>query len=159
MRQDFNQQVSGTVPLSPLGLLAVQVNSVTPPWAIVSLMLVTVNVGFTPVQLGFGHPASWPLTVEGAVSTAGLVVKVTFPFLIALAGTVVGAVTGPTRTLFCPGAVLPPWFSHGQNVEIMRRNHRAALDREFDAAHVDHIGAPRPRKAPGARWPPALQSS
>jgi hypothetical protein len=28
-----------------------------------------------------------------------------------------------------------------KNVEIMRRNHRAFMDREFDAAHIDHIGA------------------
>ena len=26
--------------------------------------------------------------------------------------TKVGAVAGPTRTLFCPGATLPPWFWH-----------------------------------------------
>lgn len=51
------QQVSGTDPLSPLGLEAVQVNSNVPPWEIVSVMLVTVRVGFTPVQFGLGHPA------------------------------------------------------------------------------------------------------
>jgi hypothetical protein len=27
-------------------------------------------------------------------------------------GIVVGAVTGPTSTLFCPAAVLPPLFEH-----------------------------------------------
>jgi hypothetical protein len=62
--------------------------------------------------LGFGQPAAWPLTVAGAVRTAGFVVNVTLPFLIDPLGIVVGAVTGPTRTRFCPGAVLPPPFWH-----------------------------------------------
>jgi hypothetical protein len=55
--------------------------------SITSVMLVNVRTGFTPVQLGFGHPAVAPLTVGAAVRVAGLVVKVRFPFLIALAGT------------------------------------------------------------------------
>jgi hypothetical protein len=70
------------VPLRPLGLVAEHVNSVTPFCAIVSWMLVTVSVGFTPVQLRLGHPACEPDTVEGAVKTAGFVVNVTLPFLI-----------------------------------------------------------------------------
>src|SRR5919199_5072891 len=75
-------------------------------------MLVTVSVGLTPVQLGLGHPASAPDTVDGAVRTAGFVLNVRLPFLMASLGISVGAVTGPTRTLFCPGATLPPWFWH-----------------------------------------------
>jgi hypothetical protein len=90
----------------------VHVNNVVPPCAIVRVMFVTLRIGLTPVQFGFGHPASAPVTVAGADKTAGLVVKVTFPFLIAPLGMVVGAVTGPTKTLFCPGAVLPPPFWH-----------------------------------------------
>jgi hypothetical protein len=93
-------------------LLALQSNSVTPPCAIVSLMLVTVSVGFTPVQFAFGQPASAPDTVSGAVRTAGLVVNVKLPFLISSPEMKVGATAGPTRTRFCPGAVLPPWFWH-----------------------------------------------
>ena len=89
-----------------------QVNSVVPPYAIVRVMFVTVTVGLTPVQLEFGQPACCAETVEGAERTAGLVVKVTLPFLIELLGMVVGAVTGPVRTLFWPGAMFPPWFWH-----------------------------------------------
>ena len=89
-----------------------QVNSVTPPCAIVMVMFVVVRLGLTPVQFEFGHPAADPETVAGAESTAGFVVKLTFPFLIWLPGIVVGVVVGPTSTLFCPGAVLPPPFWH-----------------------------------------------
>src|SRR5438034_5073310 len=84
------QQLSGTVPLSPFGSLAVQVNSRVPPCEIVIVMSVVVKTGFTPVQFGFGQPACAPVTVEGAVRTAGLVVKLTLPFLIWSAGMVVG---------------------------------------------------------------------
>ena len=59
------QQLSGTLPLSPFGLLAVQVNRRTPPCEIVIEMSVVVRVGFTPVQFGFGQPASAPVTVPG----------------------------------------------------------------------------------------------
>ena len=100
------------MPLSPSGSLAVQVKSRSPPCVIVIVMSVVVRTGFTPVQFGFGQPAAAPDTVSGAVKTAGLVVKLTLPFLIWSAGMIVGAVTGPTRTLFWPGAVLPPWFWH-----------------------------------------------
>jgi hypothetical protein len=73
-------------------LLAVHVNSVDPPCAIVRVMFVTISVGSTPVHPPFGHPAAAPETVFGADRTAGFVVKVTFPFLIAPLGIVVGAV-------------------------------------------------------------------
>ena len=86
------------MPLRPCGLEAVQVKSVAPAWLIASVILVTVSAGLTPVQFGFGQPACWPDTVDGADKTAGLVVKVTVPFLMALPGIVVGAVTGPTNT-------------------------------------------------------------
>jgi hypothetical protein len=81
-------------------------------WKMPSVMLVNVRVGFTPVQLLFGHPATAPDTVGAAVRVAGLVVKVRFPFLIAFAGMAVSDVAGPTRTLFWPGAMLPPPFWH-----------------------------------------------
>jgi hypothetical protein len=61
-------------------LLAVQVKRSTPPCEIVIEISVVVRAGFTPVQTGFGQPASAPVTVPGAVRTAGLVVKLTFPF-------------------------------------------------------------------------------
>ena len=89
-----------------------QVNSVAPPCAIVSLILVTVSLGLTPVQLPFGQPAAAPETVRGADRTAGFVVNVTLPFLIAELSMWVGVVLGPTSTLFCPGAMLPPPFRH-----------------------------------------------
>jgi hypothetical protein len=76
------------------------------------VMSVTVSVGLTPVQLLFGQPAADPLTVDGADRTAGFVVNVTLPFLIAELGIVVGVVVGPVSTLFCPGATLPPAFWH-----------------------------------------------
>jgi hypothetical protein len=75
-------------------------------------MLVSVTVGFTPVQLGFGHPATSPLTVGSAVKVAGFVANVRFPFLMASAGIAVSDVAGPSRTLFWPAAVLPPPFWH-----------------------------------------------
>jgi hypothetical protein len=106
------QQLSGTVPLRPFGLLAVQVKSSWPPWEIFRVMLVNVSCGFTPVQFEFGQPAAEPDTVDGADSTAGWVVNVRFPFFTSLPGIVVGVVLGPTRTLFWPGAVLPPPFWH-----------------------------------------------
>jgi hypothetical protein len=58
------------------------VNNSVPPWEIVIVMLVVVRVGLTPVQFGLGQPTALPETVLGAVKTAGLVVKVTVPFLI-----------------------------------------------------------------------------
>ena len=51
-----------------------QVNNNVPPCAIVMVISVVLSVGLTPVQFGFGQPASAPLTVFGAVRTAGLVV-------------------------------------------------------------------------------------
>jgi hypothetical protein len=66
----------------------------------VSEMLVTVNTGFTPVQFELGHPATLPETVLGALSVAGLVVNVRFPFLTSFPGMTVGVVDGPTRTRF-----------------------------------------------------------
>jgi hypothetical protein len=106
-------QASGTVPDKPFGSDAlVQLNSTTPPCEIVMLIDVTVRVGFTPVQFPLGHPASAPDTVGAAVKVFGFVVNVTFPFLICGLGIVVGTVCGPSSTLFCPGAMLPPWFWH-----------------------------------------------
>jgi len=91
----------------------VQVKIVVPGGCeITRVMLVSVRVGFTPVQLGFGQPAVAPDTVGAAVRVAGFVVNTRFPFLIALAGKDVLEVAGPTSTLFCPGAVLPPPFWH-----------------------------------------------
>ena len=106
-------QVSVTGLVNPFGFDAVQrkIRFVT-GWKISSVMLVSVRVGFTPVQFGFGQPAVAPDTVGAAVKVAGLVVKVRFPFLIAPAGIAVSAVAGPRRTLFWPGAVLPPPFWH-----------------------------------------------
>ena len=75
-------------------------------------MFVRVTTGFTPVQLGFGHPAALPDTVAGALNVAVFVVNVRLPFLIAELRIKVGVVDGPTRTLFWPGAVLPPPFWH-----------------------------------------------
>jgi hypothetical protein len=49
-------------------------------------MLVSVSAEFTPVQFGFGQPATVPGTVSGALKVAGLVVNVRFPFLFALIG-------------------------------------------------------------------------
>jgi hypothetical protein len=103
--------VTGLV--SPFGFDAVQWKIwVVTGWKISSVMFVSVSVGFTPVQFGLGHPAAVPLTVGAAVKVAGFVVNVKFPFLIALAGTAVSEVAGPSRTLFWPGAVLPPAFWH-----------------------------------------------
>ncbi len=73
---------------------------------------VTVNTGLTPVQLLLAQPAWAAVTVPAALSTAGLVTRVRLPFLMASLLMKVGAVTGPTRTLFCPGATFPPWFWH-----------------------------------------------
>src|SRR3954447_15989026 len=42
----IRQQVRGTLPLRPLELEAVHVNSSVPPWEIASEILVTVRVGF-----------------------------------------------------------------------------------------------------------------
>jgi hypothetical protein len=69
-------------------------------WKISRVMSVNVSVGFTPVQFGFGHPATAEETVGDAVKVAGFVVNLRFPFLIALAGTAVSEVAGPARTLF-----------------------------------------------------------
>jgi hypothetical protein len=92
------------VPLSPFGLLAVQVKS-RPPWKIFRVMFVSVSWGLTPVQFELGQPAAPPDTVDDAVNAAGLVVNVRFPFLISLPEMFVGVVLGPTSTLFWPGAV------------------------------------------------------
>ena len=106
-------QVSVTGLVSPFGSDAVQWKiRVVTGWKMSSVMLVSVSVGFTPVQFGFGQPAVAPLTVGAAVRVAGLVVKVRFPFLIALAGMLVSEEAGPSRTLFCPAAVFPPPFWH-----------------------------------------------
>ena len=97
--------------VNPFGSDAEQLKMVVPGGcSIVSMMVVTVRTGLTPVQLGFGHPATAPDTVAGAVNTAGFVVKVRLPFLIWLAGMDVVEVAGPIRTLFCPGATWPPLF-------------------------------------------------
>jgi hypothetical protein len=107
------EQVSVTGLVNPFGFEAVQWKIwVVTGWKMSSVMLVNVKVGFTPVQLAFGHPAVAPLTVGAAVRVAGLVVKVRFPFLTALAGMAVSDVAGPARTRFWPGAVLPPPFWH-----------------------------------------------
>jgi hypothetical protein len=105
--------VSVTGLVSPFGLLALHEKIVVPGgcW-MTSPMFVNVSVGLTPVQFGFGHPAVVPGTVAAAVKVAGLVVNVRLPFLIALAGMLVLEVAGPTNTLFCPGATLPPPFEH-----------------------------------------------
>ena len=88
--------------VSPFGFDAVQVKIAVPGGcSIVKVMPVSVRVGFTPVQLLFGHPAVAPLTVVAAVRVAGLVVKVRFPFLIALAGIAVSDVAGPGRARCC----------------------------------------------------------
>jgi hypothetical protein len=75
-------------------------------------MFVTVTTGFTPVHCPFGQPAAALLTVDSADSTAGSVVNAVRPFLIALPGTIVGVIAGPTSTRFCPGAMFPPGFWH-----------------------------------------------
>src|SRR5262249_35273976 len=99
--------------VSPFGLDAAQVKIAVPGGcSITRPMSVSVRAGLTPVQLLFGHPAMFPLTVSAAVSVAGFVVNVRFPFLIALAGIAVSEVAGPASTLFCPGAILPPPFWH-----------------------------------------------
>src|SRR5215472_664416 len=108
-----NQQLRVTGLVSPFGFAAVQWKiCVVTGWKMSSVMLVRVRVGFTPVQLGFGHPAVAASTVGAAVSVAGFVVNVRFPFLIALAGIAVSEVAGPSRTLFWPVAVLAPPFWH-----------------------------------------------
>ena len=98
--------VTGLV--SPFGFDAVQVKIVVPGgcW-ITKLMLVSVTVGFTPVQLLLGHPAVAPLTVVAAVRVAGLVVNVRFPFLMSLAGIAVTPVS-VTDAGFCPGGWVAP---------------------------------------------------
>ena len=107
------QHASVTGLVNPFWFDAVQVKIAVPGGcSITRLIDVSVRVGFTPVQLLFGQPATEPLTVGAADNVAGLVVKVRFPFLIALAGIAVFDVAGPTRTLFWPGAVLPPPFWH-----------------------------------------------
>jgi hypothetical protein len=106
-------QVSVTGLVNPFGFDAVQWKiRVVTGWKMSSVILVNVTVGLTPDQLAFGHPAVAPLTTGSALRVAGLVVKVRFPFLIASAGMAVSDVAGPARTLFWPGAVLPPWFWH-----------------------------------------------
>ena len=97
--------------VSPFWSEALQVKIGVPGGcSITRLMLVSVSVGLTPVQLLFGQPAAAPETVGAAVRVAGLVVNVRLPFLIALAGIAVSEVAGPANTLFCPGAMLPPLF-------------------------------------------------
>jgi hypothetical protein len=93
----IGQQVSVTGLVNPFGFDAVQWKIwVVTGWKMSSVTLVNVSVGFTPVQLGFGHPAAAPLTVGAAVRVAGLVVKVRFPFLIAPAGRAVRETSNPT---------------------------------------------------------------
>jgi hypothetical protein len=93
---------------------------------IFSVMLVTVTTGLTPLQFAFGQPATAALVVSGADSTAGLVVNVVRPFLIALAGMVVVEVAGPTSTLFCPGAIFPPPFWHWYSAKPVAHGARPA---------------------------------
>ena len=94
-------QVSVAALVNPFGSDAVQWKiRVVTGWKISRVMSVSVRVGFTPVQFGFGQPAVAPDTVVAAVKVAGLVVNVRFPFLIALAGMAVSEVAGPARTLF-----------------------------------------------------------
>src|SRR6266496_4487696 len=94
-------------------------------------MLVTVTTGLTPLQFAFGQPATAPPTVSGAESTAGFVVNGVRPFLIALAGMDVVEVAGPTRTLFCPGAMFPPPFWHWYRAkpDVLRSRTRSTLPR------------------------------
>ena len=100
------------MPLSPFGLLAVHVKITVPTGcSITRLMSVTVTTGLTPVQFEFGHPASAAVTVAGALSVFAML-KARLPFLILSAGIRTGVTDGPMRTLFCPGAVLPPPFWH-----------------------------------------------
>ena len=109
--------------VSPFGFDAVQRKiRVVVGWKMSSVMLVSVSAGLTPVQLGFGQPAVAPLTVGAAVRVAGLVENVRFPFLMALAGIAVSDVAGPTRTLFWPGAVLPPPFWHYVSESLVVRD-------------------------------------
>ena len=64
--------VSVTGLVNPLGSDAVQWKiRVVTRWKMSSVMLVNVRVGFTPVQLLFGHPAVAPLTDVAAVRVAG----------------------------------------------------------------------------------------
>ena len=106
------EQLSVTGLVNPFGFDAVHVKS-NCPWVIVILMFVSVRLGFTPVHLSLLQPACLPDTVAGAVKAAGLVVNVTFPFLIWSASMVVGVVVGPTRTLFWPrGSFEPLGFWH-----------------------------------------------
>ena len=69
-----SKQPSATLPESPLGSLAVQVEG-RAPCAIVSVMSVSVNTGLTAVHPPLGQPTADPDTVDGAVRTAGFVVK------------------------------------------------------------------------------------
>jgi hypothetical protein len=94
-------QVRVTGLVNPFGFDAVQWKiRVVTGWKMSSVILVSVRVGFTPVQFGLGQPAVAPETVVAAAKVAGLVVKVRFPFLIALAGIAVSDSAGPVRTLF-----------------------------------------------------------
>jgi hypothetical protein len=103
--------VTGLV--NPFGFDALQVKIGVPGGcSITRLIVVRVSAGLTPVQLGFGQPATAPDTVSAAVSVAGFVVNIRLPFLMALAGIAVSDVAGPASTLFCPGAMLPPPFWH-----------------------------------------------
>ena len=98
---DCYTQVSVTGLVSPFGFDAVQWKiCVVTGWKISSVIFVSVRVGFTPDQFGFGQPAVAPDTVGAAVKVAGFVVNVRFPFLIASAGIAVSEVAGPASTLF-----------------------------------------------------------
>jgi hypothetical protein len=65
-------QVSVAGLVNPFGFDAVQwkIWAVT-GWKISSVISVSVRAGFTPVQFGFGQPATAPLTVGEAVRVAG----------------------------------------------------------------------------------------
>jgi hypothetical protein len=107
------------VPERPFGLDAVQSNSCVPPCEIVSSMFVSVSVGFTPVQLAFGQPAADPETVDGADSTAGLVVNVRLPFLISLPGIVLAlALTAEALAGIAVDAVTPHSVRAGDTLRI-----------------------------------------
>jgi hypothetical protein len=68
-------RVTGLV--SPAELDAVQCSiNVVIGWKISSVMLVSVRVGFTPVQLLFGHPAVAASTVAAAANVAAALLEV-----------------------------------------------------------------------------------
>lgn len=61
------QQVSGTVPLKPFGLLAVQVKRSTPPCSIVIVISVVVGTSLDMIDRTYGHLAPDAEAVELAL--------------------------------------------------------------------------------------------